>query len=127
MFVDKNSIVINGVNIGQYLTEVDFQFPKLWGNDSGRNLKGDMVSTLLGVFPKITLHFRKLKKSELEILAPILDSSTQSVTYYDPFKKANTTISTYTGDWNVRNKGVVNGNRKMDGFEISFIARSKRI
>ena len=126
MFVSKDSIVINGVNMGQYLTEVDFQYPKLWGNDSGRNLAGEMTATLLGIFPKITLHFRKLKKNELETIAPILDSSTQSLTYYDPFKQSNITISTYTGDWSVRNKGIVNGNRKMDGFEISFIARRKR-
>jgi hypothetical protein len=38
MFVDRNSIVINNVNMGQYLVEAKFGFNKLWSQDSGRNL-----------------------------------------------------------------------------------------
>ena len=71
--------------------------------------------------------FRKLSKSELETLAPILDSSYQTVTYYDPFKRANTTMSTYTGDYSFANKNIVGQDyHKNEGFEISFIAVSRR-
>lgn len=126
MFIDKDSILINGISVGQYITEVNFQYPKLWGNDSGRNLAGEMVSTLIGIFPKITIQFRKLTKSELEIIAPILDSVQQNFTYYDPVEQQNITIQTYTGDWNVRNKKIVSNNSKNEGFEVSFIARRKR-
>lgn len=38
MFIDKNSIIINGINMGQYLVEAKFAFAKLWANDSGRSL-----------------------------------------------------------------------------------------
>ena len=38
MFIDKNSIVINGINMGQYLVQASFGYNKLWGSDSGRNL-----------------------------------------------------------------------------------------
>ena len=38
MFIDKNSIVINGVSMGQYITEAKFGYNKLWADDSGRNL-----------------------------------------------------------------------------------------
>ena len=127
MFVNKDSIVINGISMGQYLTEVDFQYPKLWGNDSGRNLAGDMVSTYLGVFPKIVLSFRRLTKSELELIAPILDSEAQTLSYYDPVKKRTITLSTYTGDWSVKSKGIINESTKNESFEISFIARKKRV
>ncbi len=127
MFLDKDSIMINNVSIGQYLVEAKYGFNKLWSSDSGRNLAGTMSGTLLGVFPKIILQFRKLTKSELEIIAPILDSARQTVTYYDPTKQANVTMTTYTGDYEVSNKGIINGSRKNDGFSCSFIAISKRV
>lgn len=127
MFINKNSITINGVNIGQYLVEAKFGFNKLWSSDSGRNLAGRMSGTLIGIFPKITLQFRKLTKSELEIIVPILDSGTQTVTYYDPNKKASTTMTTYTGDYEIVDKTIINGNRKNEGFSCSFISISKRV
>ena len=127
MFVSKDSIVISGISMGQYLTEVDFQFPKLWGNDSGRNLAGDMTATLIGIFPKIKLSFRRLNKTELETIAPILDSVEQTLSYYDPVKQQTVTLQTYSGDWEVRNKGIINDNRRNESFEISFIARKKRV
>ena len=126
MFVDKNSIIINGVNMGQYLVEAKYQYNKLWASDSGRNLAGVQSGTLIGIFPKLILQFRRLTKAELEIIVPILDSATQSVSYYDPRKKAQTTMTTYTGDYEIDNKHIVNDNRKNEGFSISFIAVRKR-
>ena len=126
MFIDKNSITINNVSMGQYLVEAKFGYNKLWGKDSGSNLIGDMVATLLGIFPKIILQFRKLTQSELEIIAPILDSPRQTVTYYDPVKKDYYKMTTYTGDYEISNKGIIGSNRKNQGFSCSFISVSKR-
>ena len=47
MYVDKNSIKINGINMGQYLTQADFEYNKLWSSDSGRNLAGTQKGTLI--------------------------------------------------------------------------------
>ena len=127
MFIDKNSITINNVNMGQYLVEAQFNYSKLWAQDSGRNLAGVMSGTLLGVFPKLVLQFGRLTKSQLETIIPILDAPRQSVTYYDPNKKAYTTMQTYTGDYEVINKNIINGNRTNEGFSCSFIAISKRV
>jgi hypothetical protein len=113
--------------MGQYITEARYGFNKLWSSDSGRNLAGTQSGTLVGIFPKIILQFRKLTKAELEIIVPILDSARQTVTYYDPYKKANTTMTTYTGDYEIVNKHIINGNKKNDGFQISFIATSRRV
>ena len=60
MFINKDSLIINGISMGQYLVQVEYQYPKLWGSDSGRNLAGDQTGTLLGIFPKLILQFRKL-------------------------------------------------------------------
>ena len=112
--------------MGQYITEAKYGYNKLWGPDSGRNLQGTMIATLVGIFPKLTLQFRKLTKAELEIIIPILDSATQSVTYYDPKKKANTTMTTYTGDYEIVNKHIISGRAKNEGFSCSFISTRKR-
>lgn len=127
MFIDKNSIIVNGISFGQYLVEVEYEYNKLWGEDSGRNLAGDQSGTLLGIFPKLIMHFRRLTKSELELLAPIFDSATQSVTYYDPNKQTSVTMQTYTGNWKITNRHLVDDNRKNENFQISFIPKKKRV
>ena len=126
MFLDKDSIIINSVSMGQYITEAKYGYNKLWSSDSGRNLAGTQSGTLIGIFPKIILQFRKLTKNELEIIVPILDSARQTVTYYDPNKKTNVTMTTYTGDYEISNKGMINRGRKNEGFSCSFIAVSRR-
>ena len=87
---------------------------------------GAMSGTLVGIFPKLILQFRKLNKSELEVITPILDSSSQTVTYYDPTKHQNVTMTTYTGDYEIVNKSIIDGNRKNEGFSCSFISVKKR-
>lgn len=132
MFIDKDSIQvkISGMNdylsLGQYLVEAKYGFNKLWGSDSGRNLAGTMSGTLVGIFPKLTLQFGRLTKSQLEIIAPILDAPNQSVKYYDPTKKATITMTTYTGDWENTNKQIIKDDATNEGFSCSFIAIRKR-
>jgi hypothetical protein len=127
MFLDNNSIIINGISMGQYIVEAKYGYNKLWSSDSGRNLAGTQSGTLVGIFPKIILQFRKLTKEELEIVAPILDSVRQNVTYYDPNKKANVTMVTYTGDYEISNKGKISNGKKNQGFSCSFIAVNRRV
>jgi hypothetical protein len=127
MFIDKNSLKVNNLTLGQYITEAEYGYNKLWASDSGRNLAGVQSGTLIGIFPKIKVNFRKLSRAELELIAPILDSATQNFTYYDPVLKRNYTMSTYTGDWATLNRNTfVNVAKANESFSISFIARKKR-
>ena len=126
MFIDKNSIKIDNVDMGPYLVSAKYGFNKLWSSDSGRNLAGSMSGTLIGIFPKITLQFRKLTKPELEMIVPLLDKASQNVRYYDPYKKAYITIETYTGDYEINDKKIINGNSKNEAFSCSFISKKKR-
>ena len=125
MFINKDSLIVNGINLGRYIVQATYSYNKLWSSDSGRNLAGEQSGTLVGIFPKIVVQFRKLTQSELETLAPVLDSARQTVQYYDPNKKAMTTMTTYTGDYEVVNKGII-GHVKNEGFQISFIATKRR-
>ena len=126
MFISSNSIVINGVNMGQYLVEVKYGYHKLW-SEAGRNLAGSMTGVYLGTFPKLTLQFRPLTKDELEIITPILDSASQTVTYYDPTKQTNVTMTTYTGDYEITNTNIVSNDMPNEGFSCSFISTKKRV
>ena len=86
---------------------------------------GTQSGTLIGIFPKLVLQFGKLTKNQLEVITPILDSSSQTVTYYDPNKKTNVTMTTYTGDYEITNKQIISDNAKNEGFSCSFIAVRK--
>lgn len=127
MFINKDSIIINGVSMGQYIVQANYSYNKLWSSDSGRNLAGTQSGSLVGIFVKIIIQFRKLTKAELEIIVPILDSARQTVTYYDPNKKTNVTMTTYTGDYEVVNKNIIDNFHKNEGFSCSFIAVSRRV
>lgn len=124
MFLNRDSIIVNGISMGPYLLSAQYEHNKLWGSDTGRNLAGKMTGTLVGIFPKIILTFRKLTKAEMDYIAPILDSGTQTLTYYDPSTHSNETLSTYTGDWSYINKST--RDKIDDSFECSFISREKR-
>ena len=132
MFIDKNSIKVkisgmaDYLSLGEYLVEAKYGYNKLWASDSGRNLAGTMSGSLLGIFPKIILQFRRLTKTELELIAPILDAPNQSVQYYDPNKKTTVTMTTYTGDYEITDKQIITSNRTNEGFSCSFIAIRKR-
>lgn len=86
------------------------------------NKTGKMTGTLIGIFPKLILQFRPLTREELNIIAPILDSANQSVTYYDPKENKDITMTTYTGDWELTNNNL----NQNQGFSCSFISVEKR-
>ena len=108
--------------MGPYLLEARFGYHKGWADDAGRNLNYDMSGTLKGIFPKITLKFRKLTQDELVIIAPILDSVRQNVNYFDPNKNKKIDMVTYSGDWELVQRliGIV------EGINCSFISTKKR-
>lgn len=132
MFLDENSLQIKKsggsyVNLGPYLTQVEYGRNKLWGKDTGRNLKGKTTGTFLGIVVKLKLSFGELTQQELETLTPILDSAWQIVKYYDPKAKAYLEIETYTGDWATLNKNMFsNVARANEAFDISVIATTPR-
>lgn len=128
MLLDKNSFKVQGINnITNYITEIEYGYNKLWASDSGRNLAGVNTGSLIGIFVKIKVHFRKLTQQELETIASILDSAVQNITYYDPVLKRENTIDTYTGDWATTNRNTfTNVAKANESFEISFIANRRR-
>ena len=132
MFLNDNSLQIKKsggdyINLGPYLTQVEYGRNKLWGKDTGRTLKGKTTGTLLGIVVKLKLSFGPTTQEELETLAPILDSDYQTTKYYDPKEKTYLEIETYTGDWATLNKNTFsNVARANESFDISVIATTPR-
>lgn len=133
MFIDKNSIQIKRenddsyTNISEMLTEAKYSYNKLWSSDSGRNLAGKQSGTLIGIFPKIVLTFRRLSKSEMQTIVKILDAPRQKIHYYDPYKKDYVGMVAYTGDYEYSNKSIVGVHgHKNEPFSVSFISVEKR-
>lgn len=122
MFIDKTGFQVDGIDFGKYLLQIDFGYNKLWASDSGRNLAGKQTGTLIGIFPKFEMQFRKLTREELHIVAPILDKPRQTVRYYDDNAGAYKTIQTYSGDYKISNK-YINVN---EPFNCNLIAVEKR-
>ena len=126
MLLNKNGFKIDGVNFAQYLEKIKYGRHKIWGSDTGRNnIAGTYTGTLVGTFPKFTLSFRPLTKSELEYVAPYLEKAQQTITYYSPKTATTKTISTYSGDYEYDNLNTLDNVNENEPFEISCIARTK--
>lgn len=130
MIIDRNSLIATYTKSGttytiylaDYLTKANLGFNKWWDADSGRNLAKSVVGSF-DIFPKVICTFKPLNKTEIEAIAPLLNANRQSITYYDPEKKANYTMTTYTGDWSTDMKQP-----KLDeAFNVSFIATTRRL
>ena len=132
MFLDINSLKIKipggtYVSLGNYITEAKYGYHKIWASDSGRNLAGAMSGTLIGIFPKITMQFGMLTKTQVQTIAPILDAPNQVVRYYDPKKQTYVEMTTYTGDYEITNRNIVDDDTPNEGFPCSFISVRKRV
>ena len=122
MYTGNDSVIINGISMGKYITQAKFGYHKLWSSDSGRNLAKSVVGTF-DIFPKITLSFRKLNQTELETISQIVNAKVQNTNYYDPDLKKQNLISTYTNDLEFVQKNI----GKVENFDVAFISRDRRI
>lgn len=119
MFIDKDSLIINDISMGKYITEATFGFYDTWSSDTGYNtLSGNFTGTFKGTYPKITIRFAKaLSINDLKILTnSIFRTSTQTITYDDP-DGTRKTITTHKGDLALKFTGI----NKKDAFSYDFV------
>ena len=121
--IDKDSIKLDELSVGKYLLGATIGYYKLWSSDSGRNMAGTNVGTLLGIFPKIMLTFRSLTDSELSPILQKLNKSNVSLTYWDTELQQEKVLSCYVGDVEVPVKKL----GKYQSFNASIISNSKRV
>ena len=119
---DKYDVQINDTPIGQYLTGFTKGYYKLWASNSGRNMAGENIGTLIGIFPKLNLTFGRMSIQEAQPIIDMLNDSNATLTYYDDDSEETKSISVYFGDLElpVKRKGYY------DSFSCSAIANKKR-
>lgn len=114
---------IDGVDYtSQILTPFTIERNKLWGDDTGRVMSGDMKGTLVGVFPKLVVLFMPRSEAQLSALLTALDKAFQTVQYYDPKTRALKSMGTYTNDYEV---SIINLTPYYSEVKVSFIASKK--
>ena len=119
MFIGKDSLIINNINMGKYIIEATYGFYDTWSSDTGFNtLSGNFVGTFKGIYPKITVKFAKsLSIDDFKMLTnSIFRTTTQTIIYDDPSGERKT-IQTHKGDLAVRFSGI----NKKDGFSYDFV------
>lgn len=114
---------INGVDYtGSILTPFRVEKNKLWGDDTGRVMTGEMKGTLVGIFPKVIVEFYPKSELELSQLLTVLDTAFQTVEYYDAVTRGLVTMGTYTNDYAYE---IINLNPYYSEITVSFIATKK--
>lgn len=123
MFIDKESLLINGLNMGKYITEATYGYYDTWSSDTGFNtLSGNFSGTFKGTHPKISVKFAKSLSIEdlKELNTKIFRTVYQTITFYDLDGKKKT-ITTHKGDLSIRFSGI----NKKDGFSYDFVGNKK--
>ena len=114
---------INGIDYtGSILTPFRVEKNKLWGDDTGRVMTGEMKGTLVGIFPKVIVEFYPKSELELSQLLTVLDTAFQTVEYYDAVTRGLVTMGTYTNDYAYE---IINLNPYYSEITVSFIATRK--
>ncbi len=123
MLINKDSLIIDGVKIAQYLTEAKFGYHKIMGKDTGRALSGDNSGTFKGIYPKITMTFHELNEEEVGMLLSLFNKAENKVTFYNPdLKKKIVNMSCYSNDQEMNQKYL----GKVEGYSSAVIANKKR-
>jgi len=123
MLIDKNSLIIDNVKMAQYLTKVKFGYHKIWGKDTGRSLSGDNSGTLKGIYPKITMTFRKLNEGEISTVLSLFNKAENKVTFYNPdLGRTVSNMSCYSNDQEYEQENF----GKIEGYSCSVISNKKR-
>lgn len=122
MYISKDSLIINNINVGKYITEATFGFYDTWSSDTGFNtLSGNFVGTFKGTYPKITIKFAKsLSIDDLKILTTSIFRTTSQTIIYDDPDGTRKTITTHKGDLAIKFTGI----KKKEAFSYDFVGNN---
>lgn len=123
MLIDKNSLIIDGVIMAQYIIDVHWGYHKLWSAKTGRNMAGTNTGTLVGIFPKITMKFRRLNEEEIGIVLSLFNKAENIVTCYNPdLKRTLNNMSFYSNDQEFDQSSI----GKIEGYSCAVISNKAR-
>lgn len=91
-------VKIDSTDITAYLKKFKVGRNKLWAN-ADRNMAGDLRSTFIGIFPKLSLEFAPISPSTMRTLIGLLDQPSFTVTWYDEYEQATVEGTYYASDY----------------------------
>lgn len=93
--------------------------PKL-NTDAGRNMKGNLKTTFLGIFPKIQVEFKPLSEAQVAEIGALLNNPSFTLQWWNPVTQTYKTGTFYSGDTDfsllMKEKGIY------DSFKVSLIS-----
>lgn len=95
---------------------------KLWA-DANRNMAGELNSTFIGLFPKISLEFTYTTEDEMQTLVNLLDNPFFNVSFWNPGTKTIKTGEYYAGDFDIPIFSVERG--LYMPFNVNLVPKSK--
>lgn len=123
MLIDKESLIIDNVKMAPYLIDAKFGYHKIWSSKAGRNMAGTNSGTLVGIFPKITMKFKKLNDEETGTILSLFNKAENLVTFYNPdLGRIVEGMSCYSNDQEYSQKHL----GKAEGYSSAVIANKAR-
>jgi len=91
-------VKIGDTDITSYLKKYKVGRNKLWAN-ADRNMAGELRSTFIGIFPKLSLEFAPLSASAMSTIIGLLDQPSFTVTWYDEYAETTVSGTYYASDY----------------------------
>ena len=109
---------INGTELKR-IKKYEVSLPKL-STDAGRNMKGNLKVTHLGIFPKLSLEFRPMTEEQMAEIGVLLDNPSFTLEWWNPISRSYKTDTFYSGDTSF--SLILKDKRIYDSFKVSIIA-----
>jgi len=109
---------INGQDINK-IASYKVERNKLW-KDANRNMRGELKTTKIGVFPKILLKINPTTEDEYSDLIALLDLDSFNVAWYDAGSKGIKTGVYYASDFGANIMSLHKGGMH-EAFEVNLI------
>lgn len=107
------------------LTKYEVAYNKLWADDSGRDMSGNMKGTLVGTFPKLQVQVGSYTEEEMSEFLKKANKAEVTVKWYDPEIKAmRSGVSYYVNDPSISLKSTKT--MKYNSFSFNLIPNKKR-
>lgn len=118
MYLNKDSFIVNNINLGRYITDLEISYNDTWAEDSGYSLSNVFTGTFKGTIPKFTVKFAKtLSTSDINYLTNNIFRKPIQTVRYDDADGRTKTIDTHKGDLAL----AFNGIEKHKAFSYDFV------
>lgn len=122
--MNGNLLMIEGKPIKK-LMKYEVVYTKLWGDDVGKDMAGNLGGTFIGISPKLQLELAPCDEQELTPLLKLFNRPYLSVTYYDTEYNDYCTGMYYAEDVTISLKKQ--NQMKFNSYQVNLTPVSRRM